>query len=161
MLRNRQAPQRCTAHRLDLPYRVNHILRRGVRAVLMLGLFACNKSTEPEPRELAMIVGHSALDPRIATSINGGTVEVSVLTYAGLCDDLAATEVHIVGMEILIVPYNTARGCVERTVKHVEHRIALDVSSTGSAVLRIRGRDVTAGTIPGDTITVERRIDIR
>jgi hypothetical protein len=139
-----------------------HRLFRAVLVTSVLGVVSCDRSTAPEPerRQLATLIGNSELDPHIGASVTGRNLQVSIRTYARRCDERASTEVVVTGMDVLIVPFNTQRGCPELVLLPVEHWASIDLPTSGVATLRIRGLDVTGGIVPGDTVIIERQIDV-
>lgn len=99
---------------------------------MVLSVVSCDRSTapEPEPRQLATLIVHSELDPRIGASVTGRSIQVSIKSYARRCDERSNTEVEVTGMEALIVPYNTRRDCPELVPKQVEHWVSFELKAS-------------------------------
>lgn len=139
-----------------------------MRLVLLFAVFitfGCTTATEPNSaRKLGAIAGYQSGDPPVAIEVNGRTATVTFTTYGNSCYTSAATEVRLIGLAAIVTPYDNDPGCLDRMLKHIEHRAVIRFAEPGAARILIRGIDVstrTAQDMVGDTITIQRTVDVR
>lgn len=136
-------------------------------AALLLG---CASSMEPDPevigdrvRVLGTIAGYHEDGPQITLVPQGRAVWVSITTFGPGCYRRGETEVEVQGLEAVVAPYNYAplpgSPCT-RDLRSFEHTATLRFEVSGTARILVRG--LSTATHPyGDTITVERFVDLR
>lgn len=142
-------------------------------AVTLLLLAGCSLSTEsplsePAPRlVLAAIAGYFAEDPVVEVASSGRTAHVRVRTYGSSCNALGTTDVRVEGLTATVTPYNHAPppgSPCPRDLRIFVHEATVDFASTGSARILVRGLDArtrSATNLVGDTLTVERVVELR
>lgn len=130
-------------------------MRKAVpRALLLLAVLAA--CTEPfgtfRDREVVgMIKGFTDQDPRIAITVAGGEITVSVISYGGGCDVIGPTRSTREGRVIEVVPYDYTpvdrrRSC-PAVVRTFEHVARIEIDGPGTWTVRVRGRDVGGATV--------------
>jgi hypothetical protein len=141
---------------------------RAIAAVLLsIVLVSCSQTTGPDRmRRLGTIAGFNSDDPRIVLQPDGRRVVVSVTTYGDGCYTAGETEVVVQGLEAVITPYDyipAGDAACDRFLRVMVHQVTVAFESPGTARLRIHGIDGgtrRVGNMIGDTVVVEREIDL-
>jgi hypothetical protein len=132
---------------------------RSALLLLMAILPRCSSGTEPEgERSMGAITGYNSDDPRIEIVTAPGRAVVRVTTYGGGCHSKGDTDVRVDQMTAVVTPFDyVPRGevaCTQQLVSFL-HEATVSFARSGSARILVRGLDIR-----GDTVTVERRVEI-
>jgi hypothetical protein len=104
--------------------------------------------------------------PRIRLEVEGRRVTVTATTYGNGCYTAGDTELAVRGLEAEITPYDytePAGSVCTQQLRIFEHRVTVAFESSGTARVRIRGindRTRRAGNMVGDTLVVERLVEV-
>ncbi len=141
-------------------------------SALLLGCAAIGTETDDGTRPDAVrvmgeIKGYNNDDPRIEIVPGTRSALVRVTTYGGGCHSRGDTEVRVDGMVATVTPYDYTAPpgtvCTQPLISFI-HEANISFPSSGTALIRVRGIDRStrsAQNMIGDTITVERSVEVR
>jgi hypothetical protein len=113
-----------------------------ILAVALL-LSACSSVLGSERiRAPAEIAGYNDGDPQVVVNVQGGAVNVSVVSYGNGCYSKGETEVRVSGRTVNVHPYDYRdRGVCTDILLSFLHEATVVVGSPGPVTIRIHGQD--------------------
>lgn len=135
------------------------MLRTWLLAVAALSLLvACSSTSGPSREVVGTISGVTQDDPVIGVVVTGRVIDITVVTYAGMCSGIGRMAVEVGPSEVDVTPFDREPepgALCDMGLQLLQHTASVTVVAAGQYRIVVHGLDVD-----GNEITTTREIDV-